>query len=80
MNTVLTRHHRPREVGFLVAATAVMAAMFLLFERSFMLLAAGLVIVTLLPVFPNDWTPRQMAWRAFVAGVLCAVGLAIWLT
>lgn len=80
MNTIPTKHHSPRQIGLLVAATGLMAVLFLLFERSFMWLAAGLVVVTLLPVLPNDWSPREMYWRAFIAGALCAIGLTIWLT
>lgn len=80
MRTVPNRHHDWRQLALAVAATTAMVALFLAFERTFLWLAAILALVTLLPVLPNDWSPREVYWRAFIAGVLVAVGIAIWLT
>ena len=78
--TVPTRHHTPGQLGIAITATVAMAVLFLLFERGFLWLASILAFFTLFPFVRDGSSPRQVFWKAFIAGVLVAVGVFIWLT
>ncbi len=72
-------HRLAALVGF-AAVTLLLTVLFVLFEATFLPLAALLAVLALLPIAARDRSVRETYWRAFAAGVLVACAFLIWLT